>query len=59
MGKVKESELISFLNEKIEDLSLEIEKDEEYGYYNLARDKYIERIAYKTVLVFIEKGGRG
>lgn len=57
MSNLKESELILFLNEMIEELSLAIEECEKNKSYDLARDSRNKRIAYKIVLRFIEKGG--
>lgn len=57
MKESKGSELVSFLNEMISDLSLAIDENERNCAYDLARDNRNKRIAYKTVLGFIEKGG--
>ena len=57
MKKIKESELVSFLDEMISDLSLAIDEDKRNGAYDLARDNTNKLIAYKVVRGFVEKGG--
>lgn len=54
MKKIKESELVSFLDEMISDLSLAIDENKRNGAYDLARDNTNKLIAYKVVRGFVE-----